>query len=326
MRRTIFACAAAVLFCAPISADDSSAALGAGGLVFTNDTPIRMAAEDLYISPKQVRVRFVFANDTGSDVKTLVAFPLPDIDTGEFWGSAIGTLTDDPVNFVGFKALVDDRPVSFQIEQRAFVKGRDVTAVIVSTGLPVNPVAGSGYQALDKLSPALRQRLIAAGTAVDDGSGNIIPQWTVETKFYWPVVFPAHKTVTIEHSYEPVTGQSFFGGEQASDKDAVGTYCIDDPTRARIVAISNALLQAKAPNGGYLNAYETDYILKTANNWRGPIGRFHLVLDKLGPDNVLTLCWAGPLQRTSATTFESVLVNFAPVRDIRLLVLESPTP
>lgn len=326
MQRTICACTAVLLLTAPLYADDSSAALGAGGVVFTNDTPIRMAAEDLYISPKQVRVRFVFANDTDRDVKTLVAFPLPDLDTGVFWGSAVGTLTGDPVNFVGFKAFVDGRPVAFQVEQRAFVKGRDVTAVIASTGLPIDPVTDHGYQALDKLAPDLRKRLVAVGALEDDGGGNIIPQWIVETKFYWPQVFAAHKTVTIEHSYQPVTGQSFFDGGMASGKDEVGTYCIDPPTGARIAAISNALLQAKAPNGSYLNAFETDYILKTANNWHGPIGRFHLVLDKLKPDNVLTLCWAGPLDRTSATTFESVLTNFAPARDIRMLVLESPGP
>jgi hypothetical protein len=71
-----------------------------------------------------------------------------------------------------------------------------------------------------------------------------------------------------------------------------------------------------------LNAYETDYILKTANNWNGPIGRFRLVLDKLKPDNTLSLCWDGELKKTGPTTFEAVRTNFAPTRDIHLLVLE----
>jgi len=319
MRRTI--CALALLLAAPAMADDSSAALGAGGIVFTDNTPIRMAAEDLYISPKAVRVRFVFVNDSGKDVATLVAFPLPDLDTAEFWGSAVGTVTDDPVNFVGFKALVDGKPVAFKVEQRAFVKGRDVTAVIASTGLPLDPVADQGYRKLDALPSAAHQRLLAAGAAETDGT-DWVPQWTVRTKFYWPQVFPAHKSVVIEHSYQPVTGQSFFGGEEAANKDFVQNFCIDPPTAARIVAESTARKQANPDSGGYLNAYETDYILKTANNWRGPIGRFHLVLDKLAPGNVLTLCWPAPLAKTGPATFESTLTNFAPARDIRMLVLE----
>jgi hypothetical protein len=320
MRQTTCALAAALMLALPAGADDSSAALGAGGIVFTNTTPIRMAAEDLYLSPKEVRVRFVFVNDTDRDVATLVAFPLPDLDTAEFWGSSVGTMTDDPVNFVGFKALVDGKAVAFKIEQRAFVKGRDVTAVIAATGLPINPVADEGYRKLDALPSAAHQRLVAAGAAETDGT-DYVPQWLVRTKFYWPQVFPARKTVVIEHSYQPVTGQSFFGAEQASDKDAVQGFCIDPPTAARIVAQSTARKHANPDSGGYLNAYETDYILKTADNWRGPIGRFHLVLDKLAPDNVLTLCWPAPLAKTGPTTFESTLTDFAPARDIRMLVL-----
>ena len=44
-------------------ADDSSAALAAGGLVFTKQADIRMASEDLFISPRQVKVRYEFVND-----------------------------------------------------------------------------------------------------------------------------------------------------------------------------------------------------------------------------------------------------------------------
>src|SRR5512146_1053495 len=96
---------AALAALAPASGDDSSAALKAGSIVFTRNTPVRMAAEDLYVSPSAVRIRFEFANPTTKDVDTIVAFPLPDISTSDFWGSPIGTVTDDPRNFVGFKAV-----------------------------------------------------------------------------------------------------------------------------------------------------------------------------------------------------------------------------
>ena len=45
-------------------ADDSSAQLGAGGIVLTKNADIRMASEDLYISPKRVKVHYTFVNDT----------------------------------------------------------------------------------------------------------------------------------------------------------------------------------------------------------------------------------------------------------------------
>jgi hypothetical protein len=284
-----------------------------------------MKTEDLYVSPKAVRIRFEFANDTGKDVDTIVAFPLPDIDLAEFWGSALGSVTEDPVNFVGFKAVVDGKPVAFKLEQRAFVKDKDVTEVIVAAGLQVNLAAGGGYRKLDKLSADKKKRLIAAGVA-DGDANDFVPQWTVRTKFYWTQRFPAHKSVVIEHSYQPVTGQAFavpseFDGSM--ENPYAKQFCMDAATLARVKAMMKA---AKgSPNGlgpGMLNVYQTDYILKTANNWNGPIGKFHLTLDKLKPGNALSLCWDGDLKKTGPATFEATLANFAPARDIHMLVLE----
>ncbi len=63
-------------------------------------------------------------------------------------------------------------------------------------------------------------------------------------------------------------------------------------------------------------------MLKTANNWKGPIGRFRLTLDKLKPANAISLCWDGALKRTGPATFEAMRDGFAPARDIELLVLQ----
>ena len=63
-------------------------------------------------------------------------------------------------------------------------------------------------------------------------------------------------------------------------------------------------------------------MLKTANNWKGPIGKFHLTVDKMRPANVLSMCWGNDLKKTGATTFESTRENFAPARDIKILVLQ----
>jgi len=325
--RTSLIALAALAAAAPATADDSSAALSAGSIVFTRNTPIRMAAEDLTISPAAVRIRFEFQNPTGKDVETLVAFPLPDISTAEFWGSPIGTVTDDPRNFVGFKAVVDGKPVPFGIEQRAFVKNKDVTALIAAAGAPINPTADDGYLKLEKLPKEKQRALIAAGLAEGDGVNEFVPQWTVRTRFWWTQKFPARKTVVIEHSYQPVTGQSFFSAayhKRGEKYDGVD-YCFDDATWAALKAKTGA--GANNPDaGGYMISYQTQYILKTAGNWQGPIGRFHLTLDKQKPDNLMSLCWDGELKKTGPTTFEFVKEKFAPARDIDLMVLESAGP
>ncbi len=308
---------------APAFGDDSSAALKAGGIVFTKSTPVRMAAEDLYVSPTAVRIRFAFHNPASRDVDTIVAFPLPDISTFEFWNSPIGTVTDDPKNFVGFNAVVDGKAVPFTVEQRAFVGKRDVTAIIAATGAPINPVAGDGYVKLAALAKDKKQALVAAGLAQDDGDA-IIPQWTVRTRFWWRQRFPAGKTVVIAHSYQPITGQSFLSAayQKRADKYNGIDYCFDAPAWARLEAMSGT----SKDTAGYMIAYQTAYILKTAGNWQGPIGHFHLTLDKLRPDNVISLCWDGALKKTGPTTFEFSKDNFAPRRDLNLIVLEKARP
>ena len=63
-------------------ANDSSAELATGGLVFTKSTDIEMVSEDLFISMKDIRVKYRFYNHSGHDVVTQVAFPVPDIEYG----------------------------------------------------------------------------------------------------------------------------------------------------------------------------------------------------------------------------------------------------
>jgi hypothetical protein len=63
MRNTIFV--ALTLICGaalPALANDTTAELATGGLIFVTNENIEMSAEDLFISAKQVRVRYRFVN------------------------------------------------------------------------------------------------------------------------------------------------------------------------------------------------------------------------------------------------------------------------
>jgi Domain of unknown function (DUF4424) len=326
IKSILLGCAA--LLCAnPAGADDSSAALGAGGVALTQSADIRMAAEDLRISPKEVRIRFAFANDSAKDIDTVVAFPLPDIDTSQFYEEPLGTTTKDPVNFIGFDVMADGKKIPFQVEQRAIYKGRDVTDIVKSAGVPVNIVDPSFVKTIDGLSTAKRKVLAAADLIDLESGAGVHPHWVARTKFFWHQLFPAGKTVVFEQRYQPVTGQSFFGGEELKGGEDAHywqeNFCLDASTRATITARLAAYKKVDKQNGGMLNAFTTDYILITGNNWKGPIGKFHLTIDKLKPENVLSMCWDGELKKTGATTFEAMRENFAPQHDIKLLVLST---
>jgi hypothetical protein len=326
MSKILYALAAAAACVAAAPADDSTAALKAGGIVFTGNTPLRMAEETLYISPLKVRIRFGFANDTDKPVETLVAFPLPDIDMNEFTEEGLGAVTADPVNFVGFTATVNGAKVPLTVEQRAFYKGKDVSAALKAAGAPLNVVGGANYKKLDALKGAARQALIAADLADDEGEGHLHPHWTLQTRFYWKQIFPAHRTLIVEHSYQPVTGAFLFTGydleKHPEDTSSIpADFCMDESAFAAARAKLKAL-KGKPDSTEVLTAYVTDYILKTATNWHGPIGKFHLILDKVKPARILSLCWDGRLVKTSPTVFETTLTDFTPKRDIHLMVLE----
>lgn len=310
-------------------ANDSSAMLGAGGLVLTKSADIRMASEDLYISPKQVKVHYTFVNDSGKDIDTIIAFPLPDVDNYELAESPIGTTVEGRgANFVGFKVTIDGKPVAVTAEERAIFKGKDISAQLRAAGIPLNAVIG-GYEKLQKFTRAQMAPFIKAGFIEDISGGTGDPTyhatWTTRTSFWWKAHFPAGKTVTVDHTYQPVTGQTFFGKYAFEDKEQAswyGKFCIDGGTRASIMARLDGI-KKRTGNDGYLNQYTTGYILKTAGNWKGPIGKFHLTIDKLKADNIVSLCWGDDLKKTGPTRFEATRTNFTPTQDINILTLEN---
>jgi hypothetical protein len=60
------------------------------------------------------------------------------------------------------------------------------------------------------------------------------------------------------------------------------------------------------------------YILKTANNWSGPIGTFELNIIKPSPNTLLSLCWVD-LKKVSDTKFISIKKNYKPDTDLNLI-------
>jgi hypothetical protein len=97
---------------APAAANDSTAGHDAGGLVLTRSADIDMVSEDLFVSAGQVRVRYVFRNRSARDIRTTVAFPMPDRDLTEAHFSDVAYPED-------FRTTVDGRPVTMAVERKA---------------------------------------------------------------------------------------------------------------------------------------------------------------------------------------------------------------
>lgn len=303
---------------APAFANDSTAETAAGGLVLTQSDSIDMLSEDLYVSAEDVRVRYVFRNQSAEDIRTLVAFPMPLHDLAIERDSDVAFPSD-------FTTRVGGAEVSMQVERRATVDDNDITELLDEVGILSSEIpAWQLGDALDDLPQDAQQRLIDAG-AVEvieySGRRRLEPMWQVSENWYWEQVFPAGEDLVVEHRYHPGTGGSvdtalmmpeFRSSEWG--RQMIADYCIDDDFLAGVERMRSS--------GRYLAITERylTYILTTGGNWRSPIGDFRLVVDKGEPENLVSFCAEG-VRKIAPTQFEVRHRNWRPDRDLRVLIL-----
>lgn len=310
-------------------ANDSTAELAAGGLVLKTTADIEMKSEDLFISQDEVRVAYRFANKSDQDVTTLVAFPMPDLDINGY-DDMISIPTEDPQNILGFTITVDGVPVAPKVEQRAISQGLDRSAYLTALGVPLAAQTKAANDAIDALPQAKKDELVQQGLAVidefDQGQGmekHWRATWTVKTTFYWTQTFPAGREIAVLHRYKPSVGMS--AGSMVGSSFAKGTpeladyqrrYCMD----ADFLAAADKAAKAAGTEGSPFTEARIGYVLKTGGNWSGPIGDFHLTLDKGAADNLISLCFDG-LTKTGPTRFEAHKTDFWPTADLDMLIL-----
>ncbi len=187
------------------------AELRTNGLIFVQTGTVAMKKEDLFISADEVRVDYVFENTGDKDEKTLVAFPMPDIDGNPFVPTAIPDDTSE--NFLDFTVAVDGKIVEPKVDMRASVVGIDVTDELKSHGIPLFPFGDAAYAATDALPDDVKLDMARRGILVldefDQGQGmekHYRPYWTLRTTYWWEMTFPAGKEVIVQHRYKPSVG------------------------------------------------------------------------------------------------------------------------
>jgi hypothetical protein len=331
---------AALLLSGSAFANDGFAGLSSGGLEFGKTDDVAMVSEDLYLSPALVRVTYVFRNTSDEDVEAIVAFPMPPLSPGDIKGEAamapeIQESAD--LNLMKFRTTVNGAAVNPDRETKMFLRqgddwgwgwdllkkpGADVTQRLRALEVPETfdtDVIMAWYNKLPKET----QRALADEQLFLDlyQRGSPLPAYVISTKYFWTQNFPAGRDITVVHEYRPIRGGSVF---YLSD-DLKKNYCVDAGTEKAILAA-----QAKAEQGpmnefgfsiNYIGLTFLDYILTTANTWKGPIGKFHLTLDKGSEQSLTSLCLDG-IKKTGKTTFEIEKTNFSPKEDIRIVFFE----
>jgi hypothetical protein len=336
MRVTIAALTSVVLLFAldPAAANDSTAELTTGGLVFAKTADVEMRAEDLFVSEKEIHVRYRFFNASNSDVTSLVAFPMPDI-VWEGPDVNLAIPSENPENFLDFHTIADGREVAARLEQKVLANGADATPRLRALGVPLAPQLAETRTALDALPPAKQAELIAAKMATPDdydvGKGmehHLAPNWTLKSTFFWQQTFPAGREIIIEHRYRPSVGETVgtMLGSPDIEKQSLAhyesAYCADKD----FVAAAHRALSKPDAFGAVSSPFferRIAYILTTGVNWAGPIGDFHLVVDKGAPDSLVSFCGDG-VKKINPTQFELRHANFTPARELHVLILYRP--
>jgi hypothetical protein len=329
MNRAVLFALLTSLYASTALANDTTAELKTGGLEYTRSESISMEKETLYISPKQVRVDYVFRNTSDKVVETYVAFPMPDIGGGPEDNIDAGDVESD--NFLGFTVEQDGKNIKPALQQRVYVADIDMTETVAAAGVPMNPRSQRARDAIAKL-PAetindwLTRGLIYQNT-YDAGNGEVseyVPFWTLKSAYYWKTSFDTGRDIAVRHSYRPSVGGTVATtyldendqpkGEQYEDYKK--RFCIDDA----FVKLGRASNEAMRNDQPYWVENWISYVLTTGANWAGPIKKFTLIVDKGEQDNFVSFCGEG-VKKTGPTTFEMTKEDFYPENDLDILLL-----
>ncbi len=141
----------------------------------------------------------------------------------------------------------------------------------------------------------------------------------VKVTHHWQQVFPAGKTLSIQHEYVPASGgESVLYFEPPVRQTLIKDYCIEPPL-VKWIEKNNHY-----ETGKYISPVYVDYILTTGANWKDSIKKFRLTLQKLNPEDKISFCGTG-VKKVNAWTFVMEKDNFIPAKDLKILFLHSRT-
>jgi hypothetical protein len=159
-------------------------------------------------------------------------------------------------------------------------------------------------------------------------TGMFRPNWSIYENYKWKQVFPAKKSVSIVIEYTPIPLR----------EDA--RYIVDSPyiyeglpnlegtkrsLRQEVMAQARQL--GRPVSGDALEEEEridspwVEYVLTTANTWKGPIEDFELIVEG-GPRIPASFAWPRPVERIGRNCYRVRIKNFQPKRNLVIRFFE----
>ena len=292
----------------PLASVPETIELAAGGPVLVPDERLAVEAEEIVLARAAVRTTLVVRNTSAEPLTRYVSWPLPDIDMSAVGEGVVVLPAADPGNFASAVVTVDGAAVPLAIEQRAAAFGRDITALLETAAVPLNPLAPGVEEALRGLAPDRLAELEERGIVTRDDE-RIVPAWTLRTTAFWRQTFEPAKALTIGLAYAPVTASGLWSPESLGAlKEA---YCIDR-------GFEEAIAARLAKSGHGLVVHRLTYAVAGHPGWWTSVQRHRLAIEKSGFETLIATC-VGDLRTVGPTLLETVRRDFKPGDDIRVL-------
>ena len=302
-------------------ANDSAASLAAGGIQLEKNDSVEILSEILRLSPKKVVVDYEFRNSSDQTLETLVAFPLPLLPVSEIVDLPVDADFDRPEGFIEFRTSVNGEELHPEREVKAFrlsstgEKLEEVSELVQQAGLLLSPPNRMFFDVVaelpkDKLQPLLDAKLLEVTHSKNETI--YLPRWALQYTFFSKRTFPAHAIVHVHHEYKPIAGRTLYG--ESNFQDGLEKWCVDEATQK---LLHERIAQQKVSPGveKMLERRHVDYVLRTASNWKSPIGTFELILEKSHPSQVISLCGEAGV-KVSSKEFRLKKSNFRPSADL----------
>jgi hypothetical protein len=218
---------------------------------------------------------------------------------------------------------------------------RDITT-IVTFPLPEIPTYGDPPQgvpfafAVKVDGRPVKTKLESKTREVKEGMTNV--PVGVLYKYYWTQIFPAGKSLMVEHSYAPVVGTGIPRGEEKMNCDSAVVEKFLKSQSLKLLATAKKRPDWKKISKSYggeenlvksyhhFNTFEhIDYILTTGANWKGPIRKFKLTIRLDDPGDLLQTCFEG-LTNTGPGVYSLEKRDFTPTQDLNLIFVRRFDP
>lgn len=273
------------LHAGPASARTPTVGYSNEGLKLLMPANIRVAEQFIHVTVDRIRIHYTFENPTTQPIEARVAFPFPHMDL----------LPGVPVSEVSdFRLSVAGKRQGTRTETVYWLQGQEYR---------------DRTQVDQRLAEEKRRR---GKSAADVGA-------SLQRSEVWDQVFPPGERLSVDITYRPsLSSEKGWSQDTYRHPRMRQRFCVDSDTTS---TLDRSLRPSPYIPVGFFQGPEVHWLsftLVTGNNWVGPIGLFHLTVEKPNPQAILSYCMRG-MRKTSPTRFEMTQKNYRPDRDLDVI-------